>query len=80
MTTNTKSREIRLAPRPQGLPIARLPRRLSRPCFFAGAHDQGRDPQVSEVERERVFLLEPKSFIPEQRDTLKNSRVVFSLK
>lgn len=32
------------------------------------------------IEPERVFLIEPKSFIPEQKDKLKNSRVEFSLK
>ncbi len=36
--------------------------------------------QSQKVEPERVFLIEPKSFIPEQKDKLKNSRVEFSLK
>ncbi len=32
------------------------------------------------IEPERIFLIEPKSFLPEQKDKLKNSRVDFSLK
>ncbi len=36
--------------------------------------------KTQKVEPERVFLLEPKSFPPEQKDKLKNSRVDFSLK
>lgn len=32
------------------------------------------------VEPERIFLLEPKAAAPEQKDTLRNSRVDFSLK
>lgn len=32
------------------------------------------------IEPERIFLLEPKSFTPEQKDKLKKSRVDFSLK
>ena len=32
------------------------------------------------VEPERIFLVEPKSLLPEQKDKLKNSRVDFSLK
>ena len=32
------------------------------------------------IEPERIFLIEPKSFLPEHKDKLKNSRVDFSLK
>ena len=32
------------------------------------------------IEQERIFLVEPKSLQPEQKDKLKNSRVDFSLK
>jgi hypothetical protein len=32
------------------------------------------------IEPERIFLVEPKSYLPEQKDKLKNSRVDFSLK
>ncbi|HEX9021892.1 MAG TPA: hypothetical protein VF903_11590, partial [Nitrospirota bacterium] len=32
------------------------------------------------VEPERIFLLEPKALLPEEKDKLRNSRVDFSLK
>jgi uncharacterized protein involved in outer membrane biogenesis len=36
--------------------------------------------ETQKVEPERVFLIEPKSLTPEQKNKLKNSRVEFSLK
>jgi hypothetical protein len=32
------------------------------------------------VEKERIFLLEPKSLMPEKRENIKDSRVDFQLK
>jgi len=32
------------------------------------------------VEKERIFLLEPKSLMPEKRENIKDSRVDFNLK